>query len=424
MTFGLLYNREQVRTLAMERLVSETGYRIGSMFPRLLFGTQMISHQIHYGGGELPDFEYLASIIVEDQAVVAVMLAPGGVVSEVYPRDIGLGLGPEITGRTGISAMQWGTFVLGGPFRTGDGSDFLVGSLPVFLDGTDGEEPAFWGTVCMVLDYGRALNDVGIGDLAILDFGYEIWQRDTDSGIDQLIFANNSQGFAGKNYVDRTISLYNVEWHLRIFGSRVWYADAQAWIAVFISLILSLMVAALVRNTFRLERRNRTLRKKSITDPLTGLHNRRYFMAATGIQMERVTRNHSESFLMMMDMDHFKEINDNYGHLLGDAVLKNVAERITATLRPYDIFARYGGEEFILFVADMNRTAAVHLAERIRRDVSGTPITLNDRSINVTISIGITKAAPQHGLEEAIALADKVMYQAKERGRNQAVFQD
>ena len=160
----------------------------------------------------------------------------------------------------------------------------------------------------------------------------------------------------------------------------------------------------------------------SDTDPLTGVNNRRYFMKSAAMQIERLKRNNNESFVMLLDLDHFKQVNDNYGHQSGDIVLKEVASRVTATLRPYDLFARYGGEEFIIFVAELDEKSLIALAERIRIEISNTPILAEGNTLSVTASLGVSLATPINNLDDAIALADKALYKAKNEGRNRVVF--
>jgi len=138
--------------------------------------------------------------------------------------------------------------------------------------------------------------------------------------------------------------------------------------------------------------------------------------------MDRVGRQNSESFVIIFDLDHFKSVNDEHGHQSGDMTLKEIARRVPSTLRQYDIFARYGGEEFIIFVAGIEKEAAVQLAERIRQKIAEKEISVKDSSITVTASFGIAPAAPVNDLEGAIALADKALYKAKEQGRNRVVF--
>ena len=122
----------------------------------------------------------------------------------------------------------------------------------------------------------------------------------------------------------------------------------------------------------------------------------------------------------MLDLDQFKKINDTYGHLIGDAVLKETAQRITQVVRSYDFVGRYGGEEFLVLLPGCDKEQAEHSGERIRLAVTATPLIVGESGISVTISIGAT--ATIGGPEtEVLAIADAALYQAKSAVRNRTV---
>lgn len=208
----------------------------------------------------------------------------------------------------------------------------------------------------------------------------------------------------------------------RIPAVRAWYEFPETWIALTVSIFISLLLALVVQNFQDLKRLKDKLEKLSNTDHLTGLSNRRHFLEIVSTQINRVLRHNSESFIMILDLDHFKEVNDSYGHQAGDLVLKEVAKRILATLRSYDLLARYGGEEFLIFAAELDSKFAVELAERIRTNIAKTPIKVDEMSLTITASLGLAKAAPVNKLEEAISLADQALYRAKSEGRNKTVY--
>jgi diguanylate cyclase (GGDEF)-like protein len=120
----------------------------------------------------------------------------------------------------------------------------------------------------------------------------------------------------------------------------------------------------------------------------------------------------------MLDLDHFKRVNDTYGHAAGDEVLKVIAERIKNTVRPYDLFGRYGGEEFIMFLAASDSTNAITFAERIRTIVNEEPVHFEGKDIPVATSIGVAQMAPDRDYKEAVKAADEALYKAKKNGRN------
>jgi diguanylate cyclase (GGDEF)-like protein len=121
---------------------------------------------------------------------------------------------------------------------------------------------------------------------------------------------------------------------------------------------------------------------------------------------------------MMADLDHFKEINDTYGHLAGDKVLIEVARRFEMAVRDFDNLGRYGGEEFIIVLKNTSLHTAMVVAERIRDHISAGPVNLQGVVIDVSVSIGVTVAQPGEDTSEIIKRADKALYDAKDAGRN------
>lgn len=157
----------------------------------------------------------------------------------------------------------------------------------------------------------------------------------------------------------------------------------------------------------------------AITDELTGAYNRRYFFELLDLELARSRRyNHSIS-LLMIDIDHFKSVNDRYGHATGDQVLKSVCAQIDQTVRESDSLGRYGGEEFILLLPETPLDRAVEVAERLRRMVENTKMRVDGVEISVTLSIGAAAIGPDSkDSDSLVQSADRAMYQAKEAGRN------
>jgi two-component system cell cycle response regulator len=162
------------------------------------------------------------------------------------------------------------------------------------------------------------------------------------------------------------------------------------------------------------------LRFQATHDVLTGIWNRRALLDLLQREIERASRSNSSTALLMLDLDHFKEVNDTYGHAAGDAVLREVARRVTQVIRSYDFVGRYGGEEFLVVLPGCDRTQALQSAERIRVAVSAAPVNVNNVEISVTTSIGVTAVAAEACEKELLVVADAALYQAKRDGRNRA----
>ena len=160
--------------------------------------------------------------------------------------------------------------------------------------------------------------------------------------------------------------------------------------------------------------------RQAVLDPLTGLHNRRYLMEVLDRELVRVARRNVSLSLVLIDIDHFKSINDELGHLAGDFLLRELCDRLQCHVRKHELLARFGGEEFMLVLPDTVKSEAVELAERLRAVVSTRAFILPDRLARATVSIGVATASGGERLAPAdlIRRADLQLYEAKRGGRN------
>jgi diguanylate cyclase (GGDEF)-like protein len=163
-----------------------------------------------------------------------------------------------------------------------------------------------------------------------------------------------------------------------------------------------------------------TLREQATRDALTKIWNRRTILEILEREIDRAQREMSPLSLAMGDLDHFKQINDTFGHLAGDAVLCEAVRRMKASIRSYDSLGRFGGEEFLFILPGCEASAAVRLAERIRQEIASRPIEWQGRAIQVTASFGVTSLplSQRSTTEALLRLADEALYQAKQQGRN------
>ena len=177
----------------------------------------------------------------------------------------------------------------------------------------------------------------------------------------------------------------------------------------------------LQRENLDLVMKNRILSEISHKDALTGLYNRFYVMEKIDSEMNRALRHGYPISVLMLDLDHFKRINDSYGHPVGDEVLKIVGQVLRESCRVYDVAGRYGGEEFCIVLPETQVGNTTQVAERIRNRLATTPLSVGSTSIVVTASIGVAGMDSTEGVLSASTLverADRALYSAKHLGRN------
>lgn len=168
------------------------------------------------------------------------------------------------------------------------------------------------------------------------------------------------------------------------------------------------------------------IRQQAMRDSLTGLWNRRSIMEILMRELVRGFRERTPVAVMMMDLDHFKQINDLHGHIAGDGVLQEASRRLLSSVRPYDGVGRYGGEEFLIVLPGCDEASVFHRAEAMRLAISELPVFSGNTSIHVTASFGATvcpAGCDSEGLP-LISLADEALYDAKRAGRNRVCFRD
>ena len=186
-------------------------------------------------------------------------------------------------------------------------------------------------------------------------------------------------------------------------------------------------VSRLQLENFDLVARNSQLAEISARDALTGLYNRWYVMEKIDSEMNRALRHGQPLAVLMLDLDHFKDVNDSFGHPAGDKVLQSVGHVLKESCRVYDVPGRYGGEEFCIVLPETPVTGTQVVAERIREKLARTKHAVGENIITVTASIGVagTDSVPEDSVVSGIALlerADRALYSAKNHGRNRIEF--
>lgn len=186
--------------------------------------------------------------------------------------------------------------------------------------------------------------------------------------------------------------------------------------------LLAMSRIANMRN--RLVGMNKRLEALSTTDYLTELPNRRAFEMSLSDEMAKAARHEQALSIAVLDIDHFKNINDRYGHDVGDEVLRQVSARLKNSLRKGDVVGRIGGEEFGLCLSHTGSKDAVSACERYRTIIADTPVVTGEHTLHLTVSVGVTAYCENLTQLELIKLADKALYEAKSKGRNRTVYNE
>ncbi|MGR9052846.1 MAG: GGDEF domain-containing protein, partial [Gammaproteobacteria bacterium] len=186
-------------------------------------------------------------------------------------------------------------------------------------------------------------------------------------------------------------------------------------ISIFVSAMVAYSAAFQEKVDYDRRKAERELKSAAMRDPLTSLYNRGFFFHSGVLLLQRAVRNRENLTALMIDIDHFKNINDNFGHQAGDVVLRRVAQAIAETVRKQDLAGRYGGEEFAVLLPDTDMIGARRLAEKLRHNVSELCFPSVGR---VTISVGCALWHESDNLTSLLEAADKHLYVAKATGRN------
>ncbi|HEQ71553.1 MAG TPA: GGDEF domain-containing protein, partial [Spirochaetia bacterium] len=175
---------------------------------------------------------------------------------------------------------------------------------------------------------------------------------------------------------------------------------------------------AVAKENKELKKLKKELEKIAMYDTLSGLLNRLSLFNRLDIEIERAMRAMFPLSGIMLDIDHFKLINDNFGHQCGDLVIREIGERLRNQLRKYDYAGRYGGEEFFIILPNTNLSQAETIGERFRKEIEKSKFICGDEEIAITVSLGISQYRASESREKWIDRADKAMYKAKQMGRN------
>ncbi len=415
LTYFYIGNKSQMERSQMEQLTTIKSVKVKDVITKLLYKTQTLSALVIQNDGDIKDFDRVAATLVDDPAIKNVILAPDGVVSDVYPLEgnenvVGLDYFSDGAGNSeAVLARQTEQLVLGGPFELVQGGQALVGRLPIFTQ-KDGER-SFWGIVSVTLNYPQVLDGAELSMLERDGFAFEIWRISPETKEKQIIASSDYDYNQNTQYVEQPMDILNAEWYFKLSPIREWYEYPETWILMLLGLVTSWFVAFLFLHNYELKRVKAELEELTYMDPLTGVLNRR------GI-FKRICEYISagqEFVLCYMDMNGFKEINDTHGHAAGDEILKKFAQIVDGRLGPKNVFGRIGGDEFVLvFKAPVDDAEVEKFFATLNKKLERCIKLDGEEAMSIYFSFG--KAAfpgDAQNLDDLISFADGEMYKEK-----------
>ena len=379
-------------------------------------------------------------------AIQGVQLAKDGAASYAYPPDGPLAvetarlLTRSDQKAADARAIATGETVVTGPIDLGDGQQALVSRTPIFIPDPSGNGYRCWGLATILIDFDVLLDEVG---LHAPDRPLNVAIRGQDGlGTEGDVFFGDPSVFASAP-LTADVLLPGGSWEVAALPAGGWPTrpPGQWWrwgAGALFAVTVALLGWTLMRNLARLRAANEALQAEiterkhlearlqelARVDPLTGVANRRRFFEAADEEISRSRRYGHPLSVLMIDLDHFKRVNDTYGHAVGDEALKAVTRTCVEILRENDVFARIGGEEFVAALPETGLDVAMSVADRLLDAIAHTPLAAGPggERVTLTVSIGVTALASDDADVDAILnRADAAMYEAKRNGRNQIV---
>lgn len=371
---------------------------------------------------------WATSILAVNRSVKAIQLAPNAIIKMTYPLKgheevIGYNLLEDPKIRKGVlKSIEDKTVTFIGPLKLKqNGRMALLVRRPVFdLSSAGGN---FWGFATAIIYVEEIAKHLSQG-IENAGLNYSLYGDDPDSPDSALILQSDTppNREQGKNF---SIAVPNGEWHLTLAhsdgGNRL-----GTWAHLSL-LLLSLCVGYVIYRFQRqahsqaqaLVRLNEQLRQLASFDSLTGILNRRQGTHIAEELFHLAKRNGMPYSIAFLDVDHFKQVNDRYGHDAGDFVLIDFTKRISKLIREGDVFVRWGGEEFVLLLPETDLAGAEHLCEKVRVCVQDAGVCYKQQEIKLTVSIGVSTLADRDAqVDDTLRRADDAVYLAKRNGRN------
>ena len=419
--FFLVQRRAQVEFSRLENIILAQRDDLKAELSGLLFKTRALAALVVHNDGHVTGFDEVARYLSNTNSMDVLALAPAGVISHVYPLKgheslLGMKLLAPPYDEASVASRSHKDISVFGPLQLPDGTAALVGVLPIFLkDAAD--QDRFWGMAFIALKFPQLLD---VADLDLIEeqgLSYDILSFERQKKEWRSIAASTRPFDENAPHLSMPLQIFDANWQFRISYNEAWHGFFENWFYIFSATLLSLLLASLAQKNRDLAEARRCLEEMVYKDTLTGALNRRGLFQTMAA---RAVNEQCENFsLYYLDLDHFKVVNDTYGHKAGDRVLQHFVTVLQSVAPPGSVFARMGGDEFILVLfsayTDAQMTAAldkaaVTLSHGLPEEGLPTPI---------IFSVGRARY-PENGktLDELLARADKAMYLNKDRRRH------
>lgn len=363
--------------------------------------------------GTMNDFDSIAEkIYADDPSIRSIQLAPDGVVTMVYPLEgnenafVDL-FHDEERKAEAEHARDSGKTTLAGPLELYQGGLGIIARTPVYLNDSN-EDRRFWGFSIIILNLPQIFDQAGIDYLSNREYDYRIWRRHSDTGEIQII----DQSITGemKDPVEQEIIVPNGTWTLSLAPQKGW-VPVDYWLSQAVMCFMICCFLAIIFYGFLIvEKQKRELFILANTDPLTGLHNERCFVAA----IDKMTGSSQPFGLLYLDIDKFKLVNDHFGHDMGDRLLIEIAARMDGQIGKNNMAFRIGGDEFAILVREKKDKAYYETLKRSIKKAIGEPFVMESSILYPKASCGYARYPEDKSDGEAlIKQADQEMYKEK-----------
>ena len=419
--------------MVVQQMLEAQESKLSRRLSYLLSSTYFLAQEVASAHGDFDRFDtYAATLLQRMDGINNLQLAPNGVITQIYPlagneKAIGHNiLNDDKRKEEAAEAIQDRMLTIAGPFELLQGGIAVIGRNPVFLMQEDGKEK-FWGFTSALILLEDLIGGSGLKALSSTDYPYELSRRIPETG-KKSVFASHGDT-TDVQFQSIDIKVPNGTWTLTI-GSRENGDLALRRLGQIAALIVALLLTALTR---RIADEPETLRQKvakqtwelhqlAYFDGLTKLPNRHQFCQELATALQQNAKSGNGLALLLMDLDHFKEVNDTLGHDIGDILLCEASERMLKTLPENAMLARLGGDEFTVIIADTDNAADIKQITQDIIDTIAQPFDLQGNAVQVSASIGIASASrTTTSPGELLKCADLAMYEVKRRGRGGSV---